>query len=252
MLNYELIKKEIKEYTKTPKGLILIILFMFFALTSPASAKFMNEIIAAVATDIQITFPEPTLQDSWIQVFKNMNSICLIVYIIVMSASISQEKVKGSILLVLTKKVSRFQFLMTKFIVGILVFTVLLLTSTIVSAWYTHLLFGAFIYEGLFLSLLLYWLMGLFFTALSIFVSVVGKTPTNSALLGFFAYAVLQILNISNNIARFNPSGASSIVTGIITQTYDTGGLWIPIFSALLFSGLLFSASQLLFKNQEI
>jgi len=252
MIKNELIKKEIKEYIKTPKGLILIVLFIFFALTSPATAKFMNEIISALATDINVTFPEPTLQDSWQQVFKNMNSICLIVYVIVMSASVAQEKTKGSILLVLTKKVSRFQFITSKFIVGILVFTVLLLSSVIVSAWYTNLLFGAFNFEGLAMSIFLYWLMGVFFTALAIFVSVIGKTPTNAALLAFFGYAVLQILNISNELALYNPAGASSIVSGIISETVNMSDLWIPIVSALLFSGILFVISQHIFKKQEI
>ncbi len=252
MVKYELLKKETMEYIKTPKGLILLILFLFFAITSPASAKFMNEIIAAVATDITITFPDPTLQDSWIQVFKNLNSICLIVYIIVMSATISQEKSKGSILLVLTKKVSRFQFLFSKFLVGSLVFTILLIISTIVSSWYTHLLFGAFVYDGLWISLLLFWFMGIFYTALAIFVSVIGKTPTTSALLGFFGYAVLQILNISNEIAMFNPSGASSIVNGVIAQTIDLQEIWIPILSVVIFSGLLFTLSQVIFRKQEI
>lgn len=252
MVKYELIKKEIMEYLKTPKGLILLILFLFFAITSPATAKFMNQIIAAVATDITISFPDPTLQDSWVQVYKNLNSICLIVYIIVMSATISQEKAKGSILLVLTKKVSRFQFLFSKFLVGSLVFTLLLIISTIASAWYTSLLFGAYMYEGFWVSLLLFWFMGIFYTALAIFVSVIGKTPTNSALLGFFGYAILQILNVSNDIAMFNPSGASSIVNGIIAQTIDMKDLWIPILSVVIFSGLLFTLSQLFFRKQEI
>jgi ABC-2 type transport system permease protein len=252
VVKYELIKKEIMEYLKTPKGLILLILFLFFAITSPATAKFMNEIIAAVATDITISFPDPTLQDSWVQVYKNLNSICLIVYIIVMSATVSQEKAKGSILLVLTKKVSRFQFLFSKFLVGSLVFTLLLIISTIASAWYTSLLFGAYMYEGFWVSLLLFWFMGIFYTALAIFVSVIGKTPTNSALLGFFGYAILQILNVSNDIAMFNPSGASSIVNGVIAQTIDMKDLWIPILSVVIFSGLLFTLSQLFFRKQEI
>lgn len=252
MVKYELLKKEIMEYLKTPKGLILLILFLFFAITSPASAKFMNEIIAAVATDITISFPDPTLQDSWIQIFKNLNSICLIVYIIVMSGTISQEKSKGSILLVLTKKVSRFQFLFSKFLIGSLVYTVLLVISTIASAWYTSLLFGSFIYEGLWISLLLFWFMGIFYTALAIFVSVISKTPTNSALLGFFGYAVLQILNISNEIAKFNPSGGSSIVNSIIAQTFNMQEIWIPLLSVVIFSVILLTFSQMIFRKQEI
>jgi hypothetical protein len=94
--------------------------------------------------------------------------------------------------------------------------------------------------------------MGVFFTALAIFISVIGKTPTNSALLAFFAYAVLQIINISSDLALYSPAGASTIVNGIIAGTIDMGDLWLPILSALLFSMILFWSSQLFFKKQEI
>jgi ABC-2 type transport system permease protein len=175
MLKLELIKKEIKEYIRTPKGIILASLFIFFALSSPALGRYMNEIIAQVAPEMIFDFPEPNLKDSWIQVYKNMSSICIIVYLIVMTGSIAQEKSKGSILLVLTKKVSRFDFIFSKFLVGTLLYTVLFLVSSIISGWYTNVLFGAFIYDGLFVSLFLFWLMGIFFTALAVFVSVIAR-----------------------------------------------------------------------------
>jgi len=252
MLKMELLKKELIEYIKTPKGFILTAVFLFFAISSPATAKFMNEILAAVAGDINISFPDPTLYDSWGQVFKNMNSICLIVYLIVMASTVSQEKSKGSILLVLTKKVSRFQFLVSKFIIGILVFTILLVVSTVLSGWYTNLLFGAYMYDGFWMSLLLYWLMGVFFTAVAVFVSVIGKTTTTSALLAFAIYAILQILNISIEIAMFNPSGASSIVNGILTGTIKQSELWKPILSTTIMSMILFTSTYFIFKKQEI
>lgn len=252
MLKFEMIKKEFKEYLRTPKGLILLILFLFFAISSPALAKYMNEILAAVAGDIQISFPDPTLQDAWIQFYKNMNSICIIVYLIVMTGTVSQEKNKGSILLVLTKKITRLQLLLSKFIVGSVVFTILFFASSLLSGLYTQTLFGAFSYDGLVQSLILTWLMGLFFTALALFVSVVGKTPTTSALLGFFGFAVLQVLNISMDLAMFNPAGASSIVNGIITGSVEIIELWLPMLSAIIATiGLVF-CSYMIFKRQEI
>ncbi len=69
MLKLELIKKEIREYIKTPKGMILAILFLFTALTSPVLGRYMNEIIAAVAPEIVFDFPDATLKDAWLQFF---------------------------------------------------------------------------------------------------------------------------------------------------------------------------------------
>ncbi len=252
MFKKELIKKEINEYIKTPKGLILAALFLFFALSSPILGRYMNEIIASVAPEIIFDFPESTLRDAWLQVYKNMSSICIIVYLIVMTGSVSQEKNKGSILLVLTKRVSRFEFIVSKFLVGSLVYTVLFVGSMVVSAWYTNVLFGAFMYDGLWASLLLFWLMGLFFTAVAVLVSVIGKTPTTSALLGFAIYAILQILNISISLAVFNPAGASVIVNEIIKGTFENSDLWKPIMSSVVALIALFMGAQYIFKRQEI
>lgn len=252
MLRLELLKKEFREYIKTPKGLILGVLFLFFAIASPVLAKYINEILLAVAADIPITLPEPTLQDSWLQFYKNMNTICIIVYLIVMTGAVSQEKNKGSIILVLTKKVTRFQFLFSKFLVGTAIFTVLMIVSVLVSGWYTNLLFGSYQYEGLIASNIMIWLMGVFFTAMALLVSVLGKTATTSALFGFFGFAILQVLNISSSISRFNPAGASSIVNEILVGTITVGELWVPIASALAGTLIMFVLSYLIFKKQEI
>jgi len=251
MPNLNFLKKELKEFTKTPKGLILLSLFIFFAIASPILAKYMNEILLAIASDLPIVLPEPQLKDAWLQFYKNMSTI-FIVYLIIMTGVISQEKNKGSIILVLTKKVTRFNFMISKFVAGIIAFTVLHLVSILISGWYTNYLFGAFFYEGLPISLFIFWLMGIFFTALGVFMSVIGKTPTSSALLGFFGFAILQILSISSRIALFNPAGASSIVNGILAGSIDLGDLWIQVTSTLSGTIILFILGYFIFRRQEI
>ncbi len=251
MPNLSFLKKELKEFTRTPKGLILLVLFIFFAIASPILAKYMNELLLAIASDVPITLPEPTLQDAWLQFYKNTSTI-FVVYIIIITGTISQEKNKGSIILVLTKKVTRFNLIFSKFLAGIIAFTALYIVSVLLGGWYTNYLFGAYIYDGLYISLLIFWLMGVFFTALAIFMSVIGKTPTSSALLGFFGFAVLQILSISSRIALFNPAGASSIVNGILVGSIELGDLWIQIVSTLLGTIILFVSGYMIFKKQEI
>ncbi len=251
MPNFNFLKKELKEFTRTPKGLILLVLFIFFAIASPILAKYMNELLLAIASDVPITLPEPQLQDAWVQFYKNISTI-FIVYIIIMTGSISQEKNKGSIILVLTKKVTRFNLILSKFIAGAIAFTALYIVSILLGGWYTNYLFGEFLYPGLYISLFIFWLMGLFFTSLAILMSVLGKTPTSSALLGFFGFAVLQILNISTRIALFNPAGASSLVNGVLYGSVELGDLWIQIVSTLLGTMILFISGYLIFKKQEI
>lgn len=252
MLKVSLLKKELNEYFKTPKILILATAFIFFAIASPALAKYMNEILLAVAQDLDITFPDPTLNDAWMQFFKNMHTICFIIFLIVMTGTVSQEKNKGSITLVLTKKVSRFQFLLNKLLAGIVILTALVLLAICFSGYYTNRLFDGFLYDGFVESMILFWLMGIFYTSLGIFVSTIGKTPTTSALFGFVGFALLQVLNISSDLATYNPAGASTIANQILANTFDLTRVWIPIVVTIASTLILFLISYFIFKKQEI
>lgn len=252
MFKVSLLKKELNEYFKTPKILILGTVFIFFAIASPALAKYMNEILTMVAEDINITFPDPTLNDAWMQFFKNMHTICFIIFLIFMTGTVSQEKNKGSITLVLTKNVSRFQFLFYKLIAGIIILTILVILAICFSGYYTYRLFDGYLFDGFMESMILFWLMGVFYISLGILVSTIGKTPTTSALFGFVGFALLQIINVSSKLALFNPAGASSIANQILAGTFDLTQFWIPMVVTFSSTLLLFLISYILFKKQEI
>ncbi|MCK7486712.1 MAG: hypothetical protein MZU97_15280 [Bacillus subtilis] len=102
------------------------------------------------------------------------------------------------------------------------------------------------------ISLFIFWLMGVFFTALAIFASVIGKTPTSAALLGFFGFAVLQILSISTNIAMVNPAGASTLVNAVLAGSVAPNDLWVQIVVTLASTLVFLGSSFLVFKKQEI
>jgi ABC-2 type transport system permease protein len=252
MLNTRFLNKEINEYVKTPKLLIVMSLFIFFAILSPLTARYMNELLSLLAEDVQITFPEPTFGDAWLQFYKNTTSLCLIVFMIIMTGTVAQEKNKGSIMLVLTKKVSRFNFLISKFAGGALLVTIGLLASLLVSGLYTQILFKEVVYDGLLISIILIWLMSLFYTALAILASVIAKTPTIAALLGFVGYAFFNLLNVSTGLQKFNPAGASSIVNNIIYNTSSTSTNIICLISTIIGTVLIFLLSYIIFKKQEI
>ncbi|HAQ56645.1 MAG TPA: hypothetical protein DCR44_04520 [Acholeplasmatales bacterium] len=252
MLNVSFLKKEIKESVKTSRILILLALFVFFAIVSSLTARYMNELLSLMSTDIIITFPEPTLTDAWMQFFKNTSSLCLIVYLIMMTGTVAQEKAKGSIMLVLTKRVSRFNFLFSKFVGGVVIFSVCYAASILVSGLYTQILFSGFAYDGLGMSLLLFWMMGVFFTAVAVFASVISKTPTTAALLGFAAYALFSILNTIRGFSQYNPAGASALVNEILQGGSTTSSQLICLAVTAVAAILMFSAGYGVFKKQEI
>lgn len=252
MPSTQFLKKEMKESFRTSRGFILLALFVFFAILGPITAKYTNELISLLASGVDLTFPTPTLLDSWVQFFKNTTSLCLIVYLIIMTGSVASEKNKGSIMLVLTKKTTRLNFLFSKFLGGAILFTICYVLSIVISAVYTQILFQSWYYDGLGVSLFMIWLLGLFFDALAIFMSVVSKSPTTAALLGFSAYAIFSLLNIIRDFPKYNPAGSISIVNQIMTGVYSTTDnlIQLGITSAFIVATIFLSYG--IFRKQEI
>ena len=129
MINIAFLKKEFREMIKTPKLVIILSVFLFFSIIGPLTAKYMNEIIATFASEIEINFPDPTHIQSWEQFYSNITSISMIVFLIMMTGTVAQEKAKGSIYLVLTKNITRKSLLITKVFAAIILFTVIYILS---------------------------------------------------------------------------------------------------------------------------
>ena len=72
MRNYlAFLKKEIYEYTKTYKLLIMLMVFAVFGITNPLVAKLLPEILGSLKTEgIIMTLPEATAYDAWTQFCK--------------------------------------------------------------------------------------------------------------------------------------------------------------------------------------
>jgi ABC-2 type transport system permease protein len=132
MINVSFLKKELMEMIRTPKLMIITAVFVFFAIIGPLSAKYMSELLEMFASDIQITFPEPTHMQSWEQFYSNITSISMIVFLILMTGTVASEKAKGSVYLVLTKNVTRTSFVLCKIIAGFLLFTGMYVLSILI------------------------------------------------------------------------------------------------------------------------
>lgn len=207
----DFLKKELLEFIRTPKLIILGALFVFFSIIGPLTAKYMNELIAAFASDIDVSFPDPTYVQSWEQFYSNMTSIVLIVLIIMVAGIVSGEKAKGSIYLVLTKRLTRRGFILAKCIASFMLFTLLYGVALLIHIYYTHVLFDRVFYEGVWLSIVSIYMLGIFFTSFSILMSILVKSTTHAALLAFFAYAVFNILTLLSDFNAYNPMGALPI-----------------------------------------
>ncbi|TVP86093.1 MAG: hypothetical protein EA375_02185 [Acholeplasmataceae bacterium] len=252
MVSLAFLRKEIQEMVKTPKLIIIASVFVFFAIIGPLTAKYMNELIAMFASDIEISFPDPTYVQSWEQFYSNITSISMIVFLILMTGTVVAEKNKGSIYLMLTKNVTRTSFLVSKMIAGILLFTTVFIMSVLISWYYTWMLFDQVTYEGLALSLLSIFMLGIFFTMVAVLLSVLLKSTTHAALLAFAAYAILNILTILSDINPYNPAGATTLALNQLKGVDAIQPLLINVLISLVITIILAIASIRIFNKQEL
>ncbi len=252
MINTGFLIKEIKETIKTSRLIIVGAVFLFFAIVSPLTARYMNEIIEMFAEGVEISFPEPTHIQSWEQFFSNVTSLCIIVLLIIMTGTVVSEKTKGSIHMVLTKKVSRTNFIASKMLAGGLLYTFVYFISFLVTVYYTQVLFGQISYEGFVSSVIMIWLLGIFYIVLAVFASIISRSSTIAAILGFAGYAALNLFNMAKAIIPYNPAGSASLVNHVMAGNYQVADITTNIISTIAGIAIITMASLLIFRKQEL
>lgn len=115
---FAFIKKEWLEAVRNGKMLILIVLFTLFGIMNPAIAKLTPWIMELMAdslaeTGMTITAVQVNALTSWTQFFKNI-PMGLIAFVLICSNTFTKEYQSKTLILVLTKGLSRYKVVVAK------------------------------------------------------------------------------------------------------------------------------------------
>ena len=247
-------RKEIMEIFKTTKIIILPALFLFFAVLSPLSAKYMNSILAMVGEEqgMIIQLPDPSFIQSYEQFFKNLYFMMIVVTILAFAGTIAEEKSKGTAILVLTKCLSRTGFIAGKLIAAVSLFTLCYTVSTAVCVYYTALLFPEFINAGVIAALLLYWVFGILMITLTLLSSVLGKTLTSAAVGGFLSYAAISAAAALPKIGQYTPGALQTLSVELLRGDKALADAVPAVVIAVVMSVAAVIAGIVIFNKQEI
>ena len=252
----KLMKKEWKELIKTGKFYALLFVFLFFSISSPLIAKFTPEIVKSLVkeqnAEILIKLPPPTWKDSFIQFFKNLNQLIFLVLVIVFIGSISEEKNKGTAVMVVVKGIDRRKWVLSKFIFQVLTALVLLFISYFICLYYSFLLFPETKIIPSFSATILYAIYIIFILSLTTFSSSVGKNIIQSGGIFFGFFVILNLLSIFPRLNPYNPMYLSSLENKFILQAIDWGLAIKPIISTIILSILLIYFGAWYFNREEL
>lgn len=250
-------KKEMTELVKTAKGIVCAAVFLIAAVISPVITKLTPEIIkmADLGEEFDVVMsiiPEPDSAASYSQYFENFNILGLLAVIIVFAGIVSNEKSKNTAAYILTKNISRTQFIISKFAASVVFVFFSFVLSMGTQILYTNALFS----DGLiklsdtasFSALLFLYLV--FILSLTLFSSVISKNVTSATFSAFLIFIIFNFLSSVPKIGVYMPPKINNIgvLTGNININELTGNIVITILCSIVFLIL----SLILFKRQEL
>lgn len=233
-------KKEIYELAKTYKLLLLVIVFLILGFMNPITAKFTPDLLESFMEEgVSINLPEPTIMDSWMQFFKNVNQMGLIVMVIMFSGIISNELAKGTLINMLTKGLSRKTVILSKFTSTCLIWTVVYFLAALVTFLYSMLFWEDTEVANLLFSVSLVWIFGIFLITAVILGGILFKSSYGAMLFCGLIVACLLFLNMLPSIKEYNPVQLVVVNMDLLKENIEVSDLlkciWINIGASVLF-----------------
>jgi ABC-2 type transport system permease protein len=246
-------RKEWQEALRSYRLLIVIIVLVFFGLTSPLQAKLLPQILTTAlpsGTDLSSIIPEPTVWSAIDQYVKNMGQFDLILAVLLGMGAIAQEKDKGTAAMMVVKPLPRGSFLGAKFLGLAAVFAISIAIAAIGSYYYTGLLFEWMgIVPWLVLNVFLF-LYVLVIVAITLLCSTImnsqaaaGGMVVGIIMLGF-------ILGAIRNMGRFLPGELNTWSIRLMHGSDKSSYIALGISLGLIL--ISFLAAWLIFRNQEL
>jgi ABC-2 type transport system permease protein len=248
------LRKELVQMWRTKRILVVAAVFGLFGMASPAMAYFMPQMFKAIpgAEQFANLIPKPTVVDALTQYSKNITQFGFILAIFLGMGAVAGEKERGTASLVLSKPMTRWAFVSSKFTAQVLVYLVGFGLALLGAYFYIVVLFGAYNFGTLaFVTfLMLAWLLP--FIALTLDSSVIGGSTSAAA---GIALVGAVILLLAGNIPQYGslfPSGltawAGQIGAGTAEVTANGGALTASL--VLTVVGLITAIA--IFEQQEL
>ena len=178
-----LLRKELLEQTRTMRLYVVAIVFALFAILSPLTAKYLPDIVKALAgSQLSLVglIPTPTTADAVDQFLKNLTQFGALTAILLAMGAVATEKDRGTAAFILTKPVSRAAFLAAKLVAIAANLLVATAVAGVLAYYYTTVLFEPLPIGGYAAMCALLWLSLVVYAALTF----LGSTLTSSAAAG--------------------------------------------------------------------
>jgi ABC-2 type transport system permease protein len=252
---FKLLKYDFYHLRKTSKFIVFPIVIIIFAILSPITARYMNELLELALADsgINITLTDPVVLDSYIQYIGNLYETVLFVVLFVGVGFFIKDKTKGLLPLVLSKPINKTKYLMSKFIsLNILIFASLLI-GYFVFSYYTYFIFNEIDMLGMFLTTILFFVYIIYLLSISLFTATYFKSYLAAVSVTFGIYIFTSMLTIFEiSIFNYLPGVIANSSIDILVGVEVIGDVLLNVGVTLLLSAIFIYFSIRRFGKQDI
>lgn len=252
---WALLKKEFLESARTGRLMILSLLFVLFGIMNPAIAKltpWMLEVLAdsMAESGLIVTNVHVDAMSSWTQFFKNI-PIALIVFVLIFSDSFTREYASGTLVLALTKGLSRYKVVLTK-------------TAWLYSLWtlgygicfaitygYTAYYWDNRIANHIFSAAAMWWLFGVWVISLVILFSSLLRNNAGVTLCTGGAAALAYLLRLLPKVKTYSPALLLN-VHPLLSGGEETGAYLGAVLAAAVSAVLCIAVSVLGMNKRQL
>ncbi len=221
---FAFMKKEGLESVRSGKIIILIILFVLFGIMNPAIAKltpWMAEMMtdSLVETGMVITEVQVNALTSWTQFFKNI-PMALIAFILLYHGIFTKEYQAGTLILVLTKGLSRCKVVLAKSVLMLILWTLCYWLCFGITYVYNSYFWDNSIASNLLAAGADWWLFGIWVVCLLVFFSTISTNAAGVLLGTGFSVLVSYLVGLFPKIGECVPTvlmNSSSLLVGAET-----------------------------------
>lgn len=215
-------KKEYLEAARTGKIVILLLLFVLFGIMSPAIAKLTPWVMETLSDSMAesgliVTNIQVNALTSWTQFFKNI-PIALIAFVLIFSDIFTKEYKSGTLLLVLTKGLSRYKVVLAKTVLLLLLWTVGYGICFGITYGYNAYFWDNSIINNLLFSVTIWWLFGVWVICLIVLFSSLLQNNAGVILCVGGTVLLAYLLSIIPKVKAYSPTvliNTNSILTGV-------------------------------------
>jgi ABC-2 type transport system permease protein len=248
-----LLLKELREWRRTSRLLIIALVLLVSGMISPLLAKYtplLMRNLPGVPPELAGIIPEPTIVDSFAQYVKNISQFGLIVVIVLTMGVMAQEIERGTMAILLTKPVERSVVLLAKWAAGVLGILVGLVLASIGFTFYTLVLFGRFVLADFVVLNSLIAVFLIFYLTLALLASTLARTQAMAAAIAFGGLVLVMIIDALPGIGDYFPSQLLSWGSALFGGTPQTP--WSTLISSIVMIAIFLAGAILRFQREEI